>query len=195
MNLVFLAVGTILGSGANRLRGTKGVLVAVPAVLVAAMAWYQGATLPFLSPPMATYGALALIVAAFILGENSGWTRWIWGAKGVYDKGLDTGITNGSLWITKLFADEDNKPWFHQFGMFVRGLYWFVPVYASLYVTQVVSWPGAVVATVVTSVMFWVTYRIGWWISEEKGTRYLVTSEYIYGAVYFFILALAMTLV
>ena len=191
MNLIFLVAATVLGAVANRLRGTKGVLVAVPAVLVAAMAWTQGATLPFLSLPGGT-GAFALIVAAFILGENWGWTRWIWGAKGVYDKGLDTGITNGSLWITRLFANEDNKPWFHQFGMFVRGLYWWVPVYASLWFTGVVQPVPAVVATVVTSLMFYVTYRLGFWISEKKDTQYLITSEYLYGAVYFLILALAM---
>lgn len=177
--MLYLISFALLGAIANVLRGTVGVLVVVPAALLAAMVLCAGGE----------YWMAGLAAAAFIFGENWGWTRWIWGARGVYDKGLDTGVSNGSLWITKLFANEDNKPWFHQFGMFVRGLYWFVPVYLALWFSGLVAPVPAVGATVLSSIMFYITYRIGWHISQKKGTRYLKTSEAIFGSVYFGILA------
>lgn len=185
MQMAFFTVliGMILGAAANRLRGTTNYLVWVPATVLAGAAWLLG------------YGmipSLALAVA-YVIGENWGWTRWIFGAKGVYDQGLDTGTKDGSLWITKLIADEKDKKWFHQVGMSIRGLYWWTPVFSVMWWFGMTPWWMALAGTFSLSLLFFPVYHMAFGL-RLGDFRYLQKAEMMYGALYGAVIALAMVM-
>lgn len=181
MSVFLIILGTILGAGMNRLRGTKSYLVWAAASTLAISIYILGSGI---IPSLA-------VAAAYVAGESFGWTRWVHGAKGNYDQGLDTGTKDGSLWITKLIADEKDKKWFHQVGMSIRGLYWWTPVFLMMWWFGATPWWMAVGATVLLSLLFFPVYRMAFGL-KWGDFKYLQKAEMMYGALYGAVIALAL---
>ena len=187
----FWALTTIGFAVANRLRGTKNYLVAVPCLFLAALV---------LLASSGNWIAAGVTGLAYLLGENWGWTKWLHGlkfdmtqkqynAKWLLD---DTGKTNGTFWLAEMVADERKDYKTHVVaGAFFRGLYWWVPVMVSLAWFGLVSWWLGAMLSLLLALAFPVAYYIGFRV-KVGDYGYLQKSEVIYGAFYGLVLGWAL---
>lgn len=182
MLLTFLAAVTF--AVLNRMRGTYNFLVWAPAFALALFVEY--------SVP-GNYVALLVMAGAFVLGENWGWTKYIHCIPGQFTQEEynarwlddDTGRYNGVHWLASLFIDETKNYQDHCWlAMILRGLWWWVPVFAVLVWYGLVSIVAAVVVAVFLSLIFPVVYRIAYNLPEILSQGYIRRAEWIYGFLY-----------
>lgn len=184
--LLSLLSGAIAGAVANRLRGTINYLVWVPAACLGAAVWWLSKD----------WIAAAVVAGAYVLGENFGWTKWIGCITNKYTQAQynrlwlddDTGKKDGSYWIAQSIVDEQTNYKAHCLvGMIVRGLYWWLPVFAALWWFGLASPLEAAGAAVGLAIAFPFAYKAGY--KYQFMGKYLRSAEVIYGAIYGAVLA------
>ena len=190
--ILTIALGTILGAVMNRLRGTKSVYAWAAAGVLGACVFMLGG------------GWLAAILtgAAYVLGENWGWTKWTNCIPGQFTQSaynrrwaypLEVDAPHYEKIMQYVITDkEDYKPYVFV-GMVIRGLLWWAPVLAVLWWFGLVGLVVAIATTVGLSVAFPVVYKFAHSVQVVNG-RYLQTAEVFYGALYGAILAIVLTI-
>lgn len=191
--MTFLAAAWAAMFGvANRLRGMKGMLVVVPALLVWALTWRGMGNPPVLEPwtLAVTIGAMA----CFIFGESWGWSKWIWGLMGIWTQAEwnnnsqwvhdDTGKKNGLYWLANSLVEERANYHGHAVaGLALRGAFWFVFLLAWWAYFGITSIAGAVIGTLVLGATMPLTYTLGYKLSKWNRFGYLQNAEVLYGLV------------
>lgn len=189
---LYIALGAVAGAVLNRLRGTKAVYAWLAAAALGGVVfWLSGSWIAFVAATL-----------AYILGENWGWTKWIncipghftqaaYNRRWSYPKEVDAPYYER---LMQFFMDDekDYKPYVFV-GMVIRGLLWWVPVFAVLWYFGLTSLVVAVAATIGLSVAFPVVYKYAHSVQVVNG-RYLQTAEVFYGALYGAVLGLVLAM-
>jgi len=136
--------------------------------------------------------AIAIVWFAF---ESFGWGKWMdsipyWHDKNlqpvynklVRDKWPNTGKSTGIHWAANMvFKEDENFINYSILALFLRGLLWFVPVYAVFAGFGMVTVPVAIVATLILGATFPMVYKISYDYDE---TGWYARAEHYYGFTY-----------
>jgi len=139
---------------------------------------------------------------AYRFGILFSWGQWVGSSPHFFDKswqetynqtmipkrdGRDSGI---HFLVSRIFDQRENFTNYCIACLFLRGIWWWAPVYAVLAVGGL-SIPIAVAATVAAGIMMPIAYYIS---GKNYGDKYWGMGEHIYGAMYGIILAIALIL-
>jgi len=131
---------------------------------------------------------------AYFIGESFGWGKWIRAVQHFDDEGSwqhfynefekdarDTGKSSGIHQIVSMVVKEEtNYELYTVLCLILRGIWWWVPVYAVLVFGGLVTIPVAVISVLVIGLLFPVCYYAG---SKMSRSRYIGWAEGIYGFV------------
>jgi hypothetical protein len=185
--MIYIPILAVAFAALNRVRGSRLDQLGIPikgngafiaGIGMAAMAWWF------------THNWIAALVvgAAYMLGEAPGWTRWLQGCSCNFTQaewnekpyGSDD-TTLGDL-ANKLVDNRKNYKLHCFLGFMLRGLLWWVPVFAALWWFGMVDPLWAVGSVVGLSVAIPFVYYIGYKV-QFMG-KYLQSAEVLYGALY-----------
>ena len=144
----------------------------------------------------------AVIGGLYFLGEQWGWTKWLYGLQAnrtqemwnANPPGDDTGREDGTHAIADLFVDERKNYYMHSVvGMGARALLWWGPVFAAFWWFGL-AWFYALPMVAILIVTMPALYSIASDMDSFFGLGYLGRAEVMYGAVYGGVLAAAFLL-
>lgn len=145
--------------------------------------------------------ALATL-GVYIAGESFGWAKWVqpvyhWfnpAYQATYNEKfmhMDTGKSSGIHQIANaLFKENNNFTWYCITALFLRGIYWFAPLYIVFVAGELVSIPVAIVSVLAIGALFPISHKL---VATEQGGWY-VDAERWYGACQGVVLAISIGL-
>lgn len=164
----------------NRVRGTTGKGGIIGGVLTAGILFFL------------TSNSIASILAGifYIIGESWGWGKWLitvphWGDSSwqkTFNETLlsrDDGKNNGIHFIADaVFPQEKKFASYAKFALILRGLWWWVPIFITLYAFSLTSIIGVLVGSLLVSIPFPFLYRFAY---DKLDTDFWPWGEYLYG--------------
>lgn len=168
----------------NRLRGTGGIPVIKNGGPIAAVVFGLLIYLLTLNPILGVATAVA-----YFVGEMFGWGKWI-GAITLFSSSQEdynnsdikqrkTGKDNGIHFLANLiFKETKHFKGYTILALFLRGLYWWIPVYLVFVFFGFVLPFNAAIATVAMAATFPLSFIIAYKVNKDQYWQY---GEWIYG--------------
>lgn len=147
-----------------------------------------------------------VFVALYLIGESFGWGKWLNTVRWWNNNDMPQEAYNQSAWVKRddgqnigihqlanaISPETKNYKRYAQIALFLRGMFWWGPIFAALAIMGYTPIAYAVVATLIAGIAFPLSYGIAYKFEQKLPFKaYWTQGELIYGFVFGCLIAAA----